>query len=63
MATKSPAISPAVRQNWTKARHVAAKAGLLFFAKVGDGLEVGLEPVDQPHHFDVALALRFETQR
>ncbi|MNM68639.1 hypothetical protein D3C81_802030 [compost metagenome] len=36
------------------------KGCFVVFAKVSDGLEVGLEPVDQPHHFDVALALGFE---
>jgi len=35
------------------------KGGFVVFAKIGDGLEVGFKPVDQPHHFDVALALSF----
>ncbi|MNE18383.1 hypothetical protein D3C80_1114170 [compost metagenome] len=39
------------------------KGRLVVFAKVSDGLEVGLESVDQPHHFDVALALGFEPPR
>ncbi|MNT04820.1 hypothetical protein D3C72_1394130 [compost metagenome] len=37
------------------------KGCFVVFAKVSDGLEVGLEAVDQPHHFDVALALGFKT--
>ncbi len=44
----------------TARRH---KGRFVVFAKVGDGLEVGFEPVDQPHHFDVALTLGFEPPR
>jgi hypothetical protein len=39
------------------------KGEFVVFANVGDGLEAGFEPVDQPHHFDVVLALRLETPR
>ena len=63
IATNSPAIKPpnaaklhegAVRRN---------KGGFVVLAKIGNGLEVGFEPVDQPNHFDVALALSFEPPR
>jgi hypothetical protein len=44
----------------TARRH---KGEFVVFAKVGDGLEVGFESVDQSHHFDVALTLGFEPPR
>lgn len=44
----------------TARRH---KSEFVVFTKVGDGLEVRFEPVDQPHHFDVALTLGFEKLR
>jgi hypothetical protein len=39
------------------------KGEFVVFAKVGDGLEVWLEPIDQPHDLDVALTLGFKSAR
>ncbi|MNL19300.1 hypothetical protein D3C87_1404930 [compost metagenome] len=36
------------------------KSGFVVFTEIGDGLEIGPESIDQPHHFDIALALGFE---
>ncbi|MDP9663473.1 UNVERIFIED_ORG: hypothetical protein J2W16_001180 [Pseudomonas cremoricolorata] len=35
--------------------------GFVVLAKIGDGLEVRFESVDQPHHLDAALAFGFQT--
>ncbi|MNF61640.1 hypothetical protein D3C84_432920 [compost metagenome] len=44
----------------TTRRH---KGEFVVFTKVGDGLEIGFESVDQPHHFDIALTLGFKAPR
>ena len=59
IATSSSPNSPSLRLNWVNSRQTCERFEVVP-AEVGNGLEVGLQSTDQPHHFDVEFRLALQ---